>query len=289
MMADVRVGSTLLLSRPNTDIEINIHISNSYPITHTVYVRNTLKKSQNAKVNIPLDVGSVRPEGALRSTLDILPFNMPAVCRRDGANLQVTNLRSGRSSVYKLPIGATVIDEFGRAVGEGEIACEKVFVRCDVKLAGFEEKVLKIIKGEGGLSRKSRKEAFLGSLENLKITGRLEKLFETKIVDGTDEKLVASLKEAVKNFQDEVFFALLAKKETLTADVFALLVERVIGIKLLRGKIQLMPCIVISGSFELSFSYNGTKYNFKVTERGSGFTVNYGGTEFKNFLQVAVE
>jgi len=246
--------------------EVTTHISNSFPITHTVYVRNTLKKPQTSSVHIPLDVDGV--------------------CKRQGANMQVTSLKSGKTTNYKLPTGATVIDEFGREVCDSEIVCERVFVQCSVRLAGFEEKVLKIIKGNGGLSRKERKEAFLGSLENVKVSNTA--LLGRRIVEGTDEKLCNSLKSAIKNFEREVFFALL-KREEITSDVYSLLIERVIGIKLLRGKIQLMPCIAITGSFELSFTYKGTPYNFKVTERGSGFSVNYGDAEYKNFLQVAVE
>jgi hypothetical protein len=268
-----------------------------------------------------------------------LPLGMPAIARREGANLQITGLKHGKSTIYKLPAGASVTDEFGRTVDACEIACERVFVRCDVKLAGFEEKVLKIIKGEGGLSRAERKQAFLGSLENVKVSplappetqtreqnkwssdsrvnignargtrtsslgsrwqkrgqsdsrghdNRLFGLFDKEITDGADERLVAALKAAIKNFERDVFFALLAARDQITADVYALLVERVIGIKLLRGKIQLMPRIAITGSFELSFTYRGAPYSFKVTERGSGFTVNYGDTEYKNFMQVAVE
>ena len=278
-------------------IETITHISNSFPITHTVYVRNTLKQPTRTKTNIPLDVGN---------ELEGLPFGMPAICRRVGANLQVTSLKTGRSSTYKLPPGAVITDNFGRAIGDTEIACERVFIQCDIRLTGFEEKVLKIIKGEGGLSRSERKQAFLGSLENVKITSAkkwLNNIFGLEIVDGTNDLLVTRLKTAIKDYEYDVFHALLAKRETLTADIYALLIERVIGIKLLRGKIQLVPVIALTGSFELSFSYderqrgttispdnryNGTPYNFKVTERGSGFIINYGENEYKNFLQVSV-
>ena len=288
----------------NPYIETNVHISNTFPVTHTIYVRNTLEKARTAKVRIPLDVGG---------DLEGFSFGMPAVCKRVGANLQVTGLRHGKSSNYKLPAGAKVSDEFGRALGESsELACERVFVAVDVKLAAFEEKVLKIVRGEGGLSRAERKQAFLGSIEDIRVRAIPEshtpsakgghpfilkgnfrdkfcELFNLGIVDGEDTKLVTSLKAAIKDFQRDVFFALLAGREEITADVYAVLVERVLGIKLLRGKIQLCPKIAITGSFDLSFTYKDTPYNFRVTERGGGFSVNYGGAEHKNFLQVVLD
>jgi hypothetical protein len=119
------------------NVEVNTHIGTSSPITHTIYVRNTQKQRQATTVNIPIDVGS---------ELEGLPFGMPSVCRRVGASLRVTNLKSGRSSMYKLPMGSTVTDEFGRTISECEIMCETVLVRCNIRLAKFEEKIFKIIK-----------------------------------------------------------------------------------------------------------------------------------------------
>lgn len=275
---------------PSKDVTVTTHISNSFPVTHTAYVRNTEKKQKTVKVKIPLEVGG---------DLDGLPFGMPSVCRREGANLQVTSLKSGRSVTYKLPVGASITDEFGRAVGEAEVASERVFAGFTVKLAAFEEKVLKIVKSTGALSRAERKQAFLGNIESVCVKGnpRLEKLFATNIIDGTSDKLVSALKDSVKNFEVDAFFALLSKRDKITSDVYAFLVECVLGIKLVRDKIQLMPKIAITGSFELSFKYMDTPYTFKVVEcsgdggslRGSSFTVSYGGTEYKNFLQVSVK
>lgn len=264
------------------DVEVVTHITNSYPITHTIYIRNTSKTAKTAKVRTPISVGS---------EIEGLPFGMPSICSRTGANLQVTSLKSGRSSNFKLPIGATVTDEFGRTIGEGETACNRVFVGCDVKLGAFEEKVLKIVKGEGGISRAGQKQTFLGSLENVMVKGdlRLQRIFEMNVTDGTDDKLCSALKESIRNFDISLFFALLAKRDTISSDVYAVIINRVIGIKLLRGKIQLMPCIAITGSFELCFSYKDMPYNFHVKQKGGGFTVNYGDTEHRNFLQVAVE
>jgi hypothetical protein len=266
--------------RSNPDIETATHISNSYPITHTVYVRNTLKQARTAKCRIPLDVGGDTAG---------LSFKTPAVCNHSGANLQVTPLKSGaRNFSYKLPTGATVFDEVGREIKDKETACARVYVQCKVNLAPLEEKVLKIIRGEGGLSRAERKQEFLGSLENIKISdGTLSKIFTKPITETQDEKLLCALKQAVRDFDRDVFFALVGKRESIPTDVYAFLIERVAGIKLLRGKIRLMPAVAITGDFELEFTYKGVQFNFKVTRRGGGFSVRYGGTEYKNFLQVA--
>lgn len=281
LMSETKTKVKITNEINKSGIEIVTHISNSFPITHTVYVRNTIGHPRTAKVQIPLCVGS---------ELDGLPFGIPAICQRQGANLQVTSLKSGRSVNYKLPIGASVMDEFGRLLADNEIACQKVYIACDMKLAAFEEKIVKIIKGEGGLSRVDRKQAFLGSLENVSIKGnpRLQRLFEIGIAEGVEEKLCASLKESIRNFERDVFFALLGNRESIPHDVYALITERVIGIKLLRGKIQLMPCIMITGNFELTFTYQGVPYSFKVKEKGSGFAVNYGDTEHKNFFELPI-
>jgi len=263
-------------------VELVAHISNSYPITHTVYVRNTVAKARSAKIRIPLDVGS-DTEG--------LAFKTPAVCKQVGANCLATPLKtSARGFGYKLPAGAVVLDELGREIGEKETVCERVWVQCKVSLAALEEKVLGIIKGEGNFSRAERKQEFIGSLENIKVSdGVLSKLFAMRITEGQDEKLLCALKTAVKDFDRDVFFALLSKREGISSDVYAFLVERVLGIKLLRGKIQLMPAIAITGSFQLGFTYKGAPFSFCVTQRGGGFSVNYGGAEYKNFLQIAAK
>jgi hypothetical protein len=281
LMSELKLHAKDIQISNNKSVEVVINVSNSFPVTHTVYARNALKKPQGAVVGVPLDVGS---------ELDGLTFGMPAICSRKGALLQVTSLKSGRSASYKLPNGANATDEFGREIGEGEIACEKVYISCSVSLSGFEEKTFKIIKGEGGLSRNERKQAFLGSLEDLHIKGdsKLQRLFEMEKTMDTDEKLVTNLKNAIKNAEKDVFFALLKNRDEITEDVYTLLIERVVGIKLLRGRIQLTPCIAFTGSFELSFTHKGTPYKFSVTERGGGFAVNYGGAEFKNFFELPV-
>jgi len=282
LMSQVPKKSKIRAKKNNKKVETTTHIGTSFPLTHTTYVRNTVKSMQTAHIRIPLNVGH---------ELHGIQVPMPSICRRVGGNLHVTNVKTGRSASYKLPIGATVIDEFGRVIEDIEIACECVFVTCAVKLAPFEEKVFKIIKGEGGLSRTERKQTFLGNLENIQIKGdaRLQRLFTLGLTDTTDEKLTTSLKEAIRDFNPSVFFDLLGCCDLLASDIYALVIERVVGIKLLRGKIQLAPCVAITGNFELCFTYKGTPYNFAVKSKGSGFIVNYGDTEYKNFLQVAVK
>lgn len=281
LMSEAKLKVKIANEINKSGTEIVTHISNSFPITHTVYIRNTFGRPRTAKVQIPLCVGS---------ELDGLPFGMPAICQQQGANLHVTSLKSGRSVNYRLPIGASITDEFGRTLRDSEIACQNVYIGCDVKLAAYEEKIVKIIKGEGGLSRCEKRQVFLGSLENVSIKGnsQLQRIFEIGIADGVEEKLCAALKESIRNFERDVFFALLGSRESISSDVYALIVERVIGIKLLRGKIQLMPCIIITGNFELSFMYQGIPYYFKVKEKGSGFIVNYDNTEHKNFFELPI-
>jgi len=242
-------------------------VSNSYPITHTVIVNNTLAKAVRADVSVPLDLGGMR------------------VVSKKGSDITAAHLGNGKTSRYKLPAGAEISDN------GTEFVTDKLFVQINCKLAGFEEKIFKIIKNENVITAKQKKEQFIGSLVNITVKSskrEFSRLFELAVTDTHDEVLLSALKSAIRNFDSAVFFALLSKRDKLPADVFALIIEKVVGLKLLRGTVQLAPNVLLAGGFELSFEYGGRPYHFNVREKGSGFTVLHDGVEHTNFLQVSV-
>ena len=267
----------------NIKVSVARHTGNSFPITHSIFVHNTANKNQGAKVFIPIDVSS----GGYAS-----------VVSKAGAGLVVTCLKpSARSCNYKLPTGAVVVSGSGIVIDKVEVVAERIYIVADVKLNAHEEKVLKVIKNDGGLRRAERKQSFIGSIENLKINAgdsRFVTLFgcnidDTNTLDKRTGEMLSNIKSAVRNYDRELFYTLTGRHNTITSEFWAFLVSSVLGIKLVRGKVQLTPCIQITGDFELGFTYHGIPYNFTVKQRGSGFTINYGEQEYKNFVQVAVK
>ena len=260
------------------------HVSNSFPVTHSVFVRNTASRGQSARVFIRIDVGA----GGYAS-----------VVAKRGAVVVVAGLKPGtRSCNFSLPTGAVVLTDGGDRVEKLETVCERFFVAVDVRLSAHEERVFKIVKNDGGLGRAERKQTFIGSIENLTVRAtdsRFEKLFAHKITDTDDgtrkaEELLSNIKSAVRNYDIDLFHVLLGRHNGVTTDIWAFLVSKVLGIKLVRGKVQLTPCIQITGDFELTFEHAGTPYNFTVKQHAGGaFTINYGEQEYTNFVQVAVK
>jgi|GEM_PF-2136657 len=287
LMAHAKSQESRKLQTKNCDkVEVTVHVSNSFPVTTSVFVRNCLKPAREP---------SGKKQGAAAVTAQIaVPLEVNGVVVKKGAKIQVTGLEKGaRSHNFKLPAGAAVVSDLGREITDEEVVCERVFILLQVKLLPFEEKVFKIIKNDGSLSRRETKEAFIGSLENLKVNAadaRLTKLLGLKIEPAADarsaQELLNQAKSAVRNFDKDLFFALFKKAEKITPEFWSFLAEKVIGLRLLKNKIQLLPNVQISGNFELSFTYKNTPYSFSVTERGSGFSVRYSNADYNNFLQV---
>jgi hypothetical protein len=94
------------------------------------HVQVTARRQDPAKIYVPMEV---------ESKLDGLSFGLPAICKKQGTAFYVTRLKSGRTSIYKLPNGAVLFDTFGRVVEKTETACDKVFIQCSAKLAGLED------------------------------------------------------------------------------------------------------------------------------------------------------
>ena len=266
LMAEVRKNPNK--ARKHKDIDVTSHIGNNFPITHSFFVRNTHSRTRSAKVDVHIDLGT------------------PSVIWKDGAILHAVGLKNySKPYNYKIPTGG-VVDI------KNQLIATSFAITLDVKLAPHEEKVFKIVKNDGVPSRAEKKQAFIGSIEDLKIVSsdlRLTKLFASEIIDKqTDTKKLDMIKRAVSNYDKELFFVLL-RNHRIDSDLWTFLIEKVIGIKLVKGKIQLMPCVQITGDFELRFSYKGSPYKFMVKQSNSGFIINYLEKEFKNFAQLDVD
>ena len=254
--------------KKNKHIEVTHHIGKNFPVTHSFFVRNASGRARNAKVDTCIDLGT------------------PSVVWKNGATLHAVGLKNySKPYSYKIPMG-------GMVDIKNQMICDNFVVNFDVKLAPYEEKVFKIIKNDGVLSRAEKKQAFIGNIEDLNVSSmdsRFAELFDGEITDTQiDNKKFALIKRAVSNHDRDLFFLLL-KNVHMNIDLWTFFIEKVLGIKLVKGKIQLMPCIQITGDFELRFSYRGTPYKFLVKQNNSGFTINYLEKEFKNFAQLDID
>jgi hypothetical protein len=271
LMSDAMNQAVKTISR-NRDAEVTMHVSHSFPITHTVFIRNTRNKVVNAIAAVKLQ--------------------MPrSVVLRHGANIFATNLKTGRTTNYKLPNGAKVYTELGKSIEQSEYITQSINVVLNTKLGFCEEKEYKIIKNENELSGRARRAAFVGSITDIKIksdNARVAKLLALPVSQSISERLCDDIKRAIRNADADVFFALCATLREIPSDIYFVLMEKLLGIKLVSGTVQLLPCIQITGSFELSFMYHDKVYNFTVTERGGGFFVKHGDIEQRNFGIMAI-
>lgn len=275
----------------NSNILVEDITTATFPITHSAICYNKSQKPQSALITIPIEL-----------------THFHAISRKN-AQLTATNLRTGRTTIYKLPNGSQVSDASGNTVEKSESITNKIDITVNVKFAPHEEKTFTVTKNENALSIKERKNAFMGSLENIRVISAnktLEKVFTlpmarttscgsipnsfslSSIKQSEDDTLLTSLKSALKNFNQDMFFALLSTITEIPSDTFALIIEKVIGLRLLRGKIQIIPNIIISGAFELSFDYKGTTYHFTIKQKHGGFSVLHNGIQYTNFLQIGV-
>lgn len=260
----------------NNLVEITEHVSNTYPITHSVFARNTAKQSVSTSVKTQL------------------LFNAPLnIARRTNTLLSVVSLNNGRTSDYKIPLGSRIFDDNGAEIKDNYHVTSNAVLRLDVRLSAFEERRFDIIRNDGVLSAKDRKNAFVGSLQNIRIDAadkRLTALFSLPIEPSVPcpASLAVSLKTAIKTADQNLMYALFGKRDSLPAEIYKLLIERVIGVKLVRSQIQLLPKIELTGSFTLSFIYQDKPFEFVVKKAASGFNVRYGDQESYNYLQVGV-
>jgi len=238
-----------------------MHVNNTFPVTYKYFVRNDSTRQKKMKVNVVFPLGGL------------------AVVKKQGNVLAVHELKSyAKPYTLKIPFACNI----------NEMICREISLQTDATFAPHEEKEYRIIKNDGVVGRNEKKQMFIGSIEQLSVSAtdsRLARLVDLPVSDGTCKNLDL-IKRIVSNFDKELFFKVATE---MTIDLWTFVIEKIIGIKLVRGRVQLMPCIQITGDFELNFVYNGKPYNFSVKQKNQGFTINYGEKQFKNFASVEVD
>ena len=253
----------------NKNIIVEYEISKSFPVKHSCFLLNNSKNAQRATLQFPLD------------------FEKPVFILKKDNRLHVTTPH-GNESLYTLPNGAEVLTPSGK-LKEAEVVADKIVVLVKTSLEGHQEKPIEIIKNEGVMSVKERRQAFLGSLENIKVksSNALGGIL-ARPVCSEEDCVLDGIKLAVKNLDEGLFYACFAGRDKISETVYAYILRKVIGIKLARGKISVAPIVAITGEFELSFQYKGTPFNFNIRMHKGGFAVKHNGQEYNNFLQVSV-
>jgi len=244
----------------NKSILIEHEVSKSFPIKHSLFLINNSKNCERTVIGFPIN------------------FDNPVVVSKKDGKLLAAN------STYKLPNGAEVITMCGK-LKDLEVVTDKVLIQIKAQLEGYQEKKFEIIKNEGAVSLKERRNAFVGALENIKITPQF---FPNKISSEKDNALLDGIKLAVKNLDQSLFSAALAGRDKISEEIYNYILQKIIGIKLTKGKITVTPLIHLTGEFELGFTYMENPYSFKIRKNNSGFAIKHNDQEYNNFLQVSV-
>lgn len=225
---------------PPAPVSYQTTVSRTYPYVKRVVLSNPTAKPVTVTAPIPL------------------VFNAPSVVRAQGSVLTVVGLYSGRVSTYQLPFPLSLTNEW---------LTTHVNLPVRVKLMGFEQKVLEIKRHEPNASYGERKQNFVASLTQIVIKTqdkKLDALFSKPVVDGQNATLLQLVKAAYKNVDKKLLISLLEDKHSLTFDVWQYLLTKLVGVRLLRGKVHLVPCVNIMGDFTLEFVCDGEKYLFNT-------------------------
>lgn len=215
-------------------------VSRTYPYVQRVVLSNPTPQPVTLTAPIPL------------------VFAAPSVVSAQGTTLTVVGLYSGRVSTYKLPVPLHL---------ENEWLTTHLNLPVKVKLMGFEQKVYQIQRHEQNANAQERRKNFVASLTQIVIKTadkKLEALFAKPVVDGQNPVLLNLVKAAYKNVDKKLLISLLEDKHSLTVDVWQYLLTKLVGVRLLRGKVHLVPCVNIMGDFTLEFVCNGEKYLFNT-------------------------
>jgi hypothetical protein len=239
----------------------------SYPYSKTVVLQNGNPKPQNVTVAVPIIFGGL------------------SVVSVTGKTVTVVGLNSGRTNIYKLPKEAIVNVR-------DEMITDSMEILYKTKLAGYEERRFQIIKNEGVLSPKERKNRFLKSLADICVRSadpKFDKIFSLPVTEKETPQILSAVKATVKNVDRALFISILSARNELGSDLWAWLLNKIIGVRLSKttgNAIQIVPNINISGDFSLSFVYDGKPYSFNVVQNSGGCSINYENGKQNNFLQI---
>jgi len=271
-MAKSKKQQLISISKPistNKNIIIEHEVSKSFPVKHSLFLINNAKKSQRTVIHFPI------------------VFESPVYAAKKDGRITVLTA-SGNSSTYRLPSGAEAITIAGK-MSEHDVVTDKILVQIETSLEGHQEKSYEIIKNDGVMGVKQRREAFIGALENIKVSGSpIGEIVARQVIPESDPAFMDGLKLAIRNLDEALFYACFAGREQITEEVYNFILQKIIGLKLAKGKINVQPQIVLTGDFELSFTYKAKPYKFFVRKHKSGFAIKHNEQEFTNFLQVSV-
>jgi hypothetical protein len=246
------------------NIMVNEVTGKSFPWTKTVILQNADMKAQTASVSVPVE------------------FAGRSVISKRGQNVFVTGIRSGRTAVYKLPKDADV-------AADKEIIANRMDIVIKTRLMGFEQKKFPIIKNDGAVSVKERKKGFIKSLEDIRVESAdsgFSGIFLLPVTEYESPQILAAVRAAARNADRKLFISILSARSEINADIWEWMVSKIIGVRLLRGNVQIVPDVRMTGDFNLSFVYGGRPYNFNIAQNNGGCSIDYANNRQNNFLQI---
>lgn len=220
-----------------------VRVTKSYPYVARLSVRNASPNPVTKTVDWPLT------------------FRGWSVVSGQGSILTVVNVDSGRQATYHLPTAVHLT---------GEYLADHWTIPIKVKLAGYEQRQLTVTRHDAVLPSRPRVKDLVAALDDIQIKTAdtaLQALFNKPLDNQENPSLLALVKAAVKNVDQQLLLAVLADKHALPADVWQYLLTKVVGIRFAGGKIHLTPCVNLLGDFALSLTCHGEKYHFN-TKKG---------------------
>jgi hypothetical protein len=252
------------ITTDNSQITVREIKNKSYPYTKLVILQNTSSKQQTVTAIVPILFGGLSA----------------VAC--DGKTVTAVGLYSGRTNIYKLPKEATVNIK-------AEMLTDRIEIVIKTKLANYEQKKFQIVKNECALSPKERKSRFLKSVGDICVQSadpKFNKIFSLTVAERETPQVLHAAKSAVKNVDRALFISILSARNELGSDLWAWLLNKIVGVRLIKNTIQIVPNINITGDFSLSFVYDGKPYNFNVVQNSGGCSINYENGKQNNFLQI---
>jgi hypothetical protein len=232
------------LCTDNKYVQIGEKVQKSFPYTRTIVLQNTQSKAVAVSATVPIS------------------FNNLSIVAKNGNNITVTGLYSGKVSVYKLP-PAAVLDM------SKEILADIISIQIKTKIMGFEQKRFVIHKNNDVLTVKERRDNFIHSVQNIVVKSddkEFKKIFTLPIADGESPQILYAVKSAYRSLDRSLLLSILSSRNEITADIWEFLMTKVVGLHWVKGRIHLVPNVNITGDFSLNFTCNGESYSFSTKQ-----------------------